>query len=150
MNVLHVSSECYPLSKLAGWPTLSASLPLEIKRLRNVDVRVALPLYKTIIDRYQDQLESLNFPIDLGAKKNVYVGVKTLSSKVSTSISSTITLFGSREQVYDYGDEAERFAFSIRCSRIAFPHSFSTGYLHVHDWHTAMIPCFSRPSIREH
>ncbi|NLZ61196.1 MAG: glycogen synthase, partial [Acholeplasmataceae bacterium] len=143
MNVLHVSSECYPFVKVGGLADVVGSLPLEIKRLRNVDVRVALPLYKTIIDRYQDQLEDLlNFTIDLGAKKNVYVGVKTLKFKgVDFYFIDNLLLFGSREQVYDYGDEAERFAFfqlAVLESLSRIP--FQPDIIHVHDWHTAMIP----------
>lgn len=143
VNVLHVSSECYPFVKVGGLADVVGSLPHELKRLRNADVRVILPLYKTVIDRYGSELQELaNFKIDLGTKKNVYVGIKTIRfQNLDFYFIDNLLYFGSREQVYDYGDEAERFAYFQLAVCESLPKiPFIPDIIHVHDWHTAMIP----------
>ncbi len=152
MNILHVSAECYPFVKVGGLADVVGSLPREIKRLRNADVRVALPLYKIIIDKYGEQMTHLlDFKITVGRKKNVYVGVKTLKHQnIDYYFIDNLFSFGSRDQIYNYGDESERFAFFQLAVLEALPRlGFIPDIVHVHDWHTAMIPVLLRTKYKD-
>lgn len=143
MNILHVSAECYPFVKVGGLADVVGSLPGETKRLRGADVRVILPKYKAIPRKYSTQMQRLcNFTVDLGNKKNLSVGIDTLKrGNIVYYFIDNPFFFGLRDQIYNYGDESERFAFfQIATLEAVFQLGFLPDIIHVHDWHTAMIP----------
>ncbi|MBO4992503.1 MAG: glycogen/starch synthase, partial [Firmicutes bacterium] len=55
-NVLIISSEGVPFAKSGGLGDVIGALPKELKK-QGVNVRVILPLYKTVKDTYGDQLK---------------------------------------------------------------------------------------------
>ncbi len=143
MNVLHISAECYPFVKIGGLADVVGSLPSEIKRIRNVEVRVILPKYKIIPHKYSDKLTHVaNFSINVGSKTNVYVGIETLKlGNIEYYFIDNQFYFGSRDHVYGYGDESERYAFfqkAVLASMSVI--GYIPDVIHVHDWHTGMIP----------
>lgn len=143
MNVLHVSAECFPFIKVGGLADVVGTLPSEIKRLRNADVRIIVPKHKAILSKYQSKLTHFaNFTIEVGRKKNIYVGIDTIKhGNVTVYFVDNLFYFGSRDQVYNYGDESERFAYFQLAVLEALPIiDFKPDIIHVHDWHTAMIP----------
>ncbi|NLF48931.1 MAG: glycogen synthase [Acholeplasmataceae bacterium] len=153
MNVLHVSAECFPFIKVGGLADVVGSLPSEVKRLRNADVRIIIPKHKAILTKYQSQLSHLaNFTIEVGRKKNVYVGIDTLKhGNVTVYFVDNLFYFGSRDQVYNFGDESERFAYFQLAVLEALPYiDFKPDIIHVHDWHTGMIPLLVKLTYGEH
>lgn len=152
MNVLHVSAECFPFIKIGGLADVVGTLPQELKKLRGVDCRVMMPKYKTIPEKYRQNMVHLtDFSIELGDKKNVYVGIDTL--KLGSIIYYFVDnhySFGSRDQVYNYGDECERFAYFQKAAIESLHHiDFMPDIIHVHDWHTAMIPLLLKTKYQE-
>lgn len=142
-NVLHVSAECSPYVKIGGLADVVGSLPSEIKRLRGAEVRVFLPYYKAIPKKYRKKTEDvLNFRMDFADQKDVYVGVKKLKKgNILYYFIDNEFYFGSRDNVYGYGDESTRFAYFQLAVLESLPHlDFYPDIIHVHDWHTAMIP----------
>jgi starch synthase len=152
MNILHVSAECFPFIKVGGLADVVGSLPSEIKRLRNADVRVMIPKHKAILNKYQSKLTHLaNFTIEVGRKKNVYVGIDMMKhGNVTVYFVDNLFYFGSRDQVYNYGDESERFAY-FQCAVLeSLPViGFDPDIVHVHDWHTAMLPLLIKKKYDE-
>ncbi|MBN2540137.1 MAG: glycogen synthase GlgA [Bacilli bacterium] len=143
MNILHVSAECSPFVKIGGLADVVGSLPSELKRLRGSDVRVILPYYKAIPKQYRDKTEDvINFNIQFNSEKDVYVGVKQLKKgNILYYFIDNEFYFGSRENVYSYGDEGTRFAFFQVAVLEALPRlGFDPDIIHVHDWHTGMVP----------
>ncbi|MBU1144289.1 MAG: glycogen synthase [Firmicutes bacterium] len=143
MNVLHVSAECYPFIKIGGLADVVGSLPSELKRLRNTEVRVMMPKYKAIPTKYKKNMKHLtNFNIELNEKEKVYVGIDTLKlGNILYYFVDNNYSFGSRDQVYNYGDESERFSFFQKAVLESLEYiDFLPDIIHVHDWHTAMIP----------
>ena len=141
-NVLHVSAECSPFVKIGGLADVVGSLPNEIKRLKGNDVRVILPFYKSIPKKYKDQTEDvLNFKFDFEFEEQ-YVGVKSLKrGNILYYFIDNEFYFGSRDNVYNYGDEFKRFAYFQLAVLESLKHlDFPVDIIHVHDWHTAMIP----------
>ncbi len=152
MNVLHVSTECYPFAKVGGLGDVVAALPGEIKRLRNVDVRVFLPKYRKIEKTYGKKLEAVTeFFIELGDKSPIYVGVETLKlGNIRYYFIDNIFSFSSRDHLYGYGDDAERFAYFQKAVLEALPKiPFIPDIIHVHDWHTAMIPLLLKTTYKD-
>ncbi len=143
MNVLFISAECHPFMKVGGLADVVGSLPQALKSLRNVEVRVILPKYKKIQQSWQSKLVFIkSFTMELGTKKEVYAGIETMKvGSIRYYFIDNLFYFGSRDNAYGYGDESERFAFFQRASLEALKHlDFMPDVIHVHDWHTAMIP----------
>lgn len=143
MNVLHISAECQPFVKIGGLADVVGSLPGEIKKLRNAEIRVMLPKYQAIPKKYMKKMTHLcHLTISLGDKQNVYVGVETLKlGNILYYFIDNQFYFGSREQVYGYGDDVERFAYFQKAALASLDYiDFQPELIHVHDWHTGMIP----------
>lgn len=143
MKILNVSAECHPFVKIGGLADVVGSLPSEIKYLGNVEVRVMIPKYKSIPKKYQVKMTHLcHYTITLGEKNDVYVGIDTLKlGNIRYYFVDNQFYFGSRDQVYNYGDESERFAFFQKAAVESLERiEFVPDIIHVHDWHTGMIP----------
>jgi starch synthase len=142
LNVLHVSAECSPFVKIGGLADVVGSLPNEIKRLKGVETRVILPFYKSIPKQYKNKAQDvLNFKFDFEFEEQ-YVGVKSLKKgNIIYYFIDNDFYFGSRDNVYNYGDEFKRFAyFQLAVLESLKRLDFKSDVIHVHDWHTAMIP----------
>jgi len=152
MKVLHISAECYPFAKVGGLADVVGSLPGELKRLRNLEAIVIMPKYKAIPKTYVEKMQPVTeFTIDFATKRNVYVGVQTLTlDEVTYYFIDNLFYFGSRDQIYNYGDESERFAyFQIAALEAALKIDYLPDIIHVHDWHTAMVPLLVKTVYRK-
>lgn len=152
LKVLHVSAECSPFVKIGGLADVVGSLPGEIKRLRGSELRVILPYYKSIPKKYRNKTtDVLNFSMNFGFE-DVYVGIKSLKKgNILYYFIDNEFYFGSRENVYGYGDESKRFAFFQIAVLESLAHlDFLPDLIHVHDWHTAMIPLLLKNKYRNY
>ncbi|MDD5293995.1 MAG: glycogen/starch synthase, partial [Candidatus Izemoplasmatales bacterium] len=143
MNILHVSAECSPFVKVGGLADVVGTLPQEIKRLRNMETRVIIPYYQSVINRFGSKTTHVtHFSIALGTKRSIYVGIESLKrGNILYYFVDNIFYFGSRGDYYNYGDESERFAFfQIAVLEAIKRIDFKPDIIHVHDWHTAVIP----------
>ncbi len=142
LNVLFVAAECAPFVKIGGLADVVGSLPQALKRLRNCDVRVVLPNYRTIPAKYRKKMTPIaTFEVEVGAKKAVYAGLLTLKRGPIRYYFVDNEYFFFRDRVYDFGDECERFAFFQKAAIAAIRFlDFIPDVIHVHDWHAAMIP----------
>jgi len=144
MNILFVASECTPFVKIGGLADVVGSLPQAMKRLKNCEIRVILPKYRAIPERYKKKMTLLHeFSIELGDKKTIYVGLQTLKlGAIRYYFIDNLWSFGDRPNVYNYGDESERFAYFQKAVLESLPYleDFPVDVIHCHDWHTGMIP----------
>jgi starch synthase len=137
--------------KVGGLADVVGSLPQTLKQLKN-EVRVILPKYKKIPDRFKKKMVCLKtFNIELGMKPTVYVGVETLKvGSIRYYFIDNEFYFGSRDNAYNYGDESERFAYFQKAALEAIKYlDFTPDVIHVHDWHTAMIPLLMKTKYLE-
>lgn len=141
MKVLFAASECAPFFKTGGLGDVVGSLPKELAKSGN-DVRVVLPYFLQKMDKKTiDELEDvLSFTIEVGWRKQ-YCGIKRLiKENVTYYFIDNVFYFG-RENLYDYGDDSERFAyFQQAVIEMLEKIEFIPDVLHVNDWQTAMIP----------
>lgn len=140
MKVLFVAGESVPFVKTGGLADVVGSLPFELKK-QGVDVRVILPYYKSIPQRFKDEMvDVLNFDVYMGWR-TVYCGIKTMEHNGIQYYFIDNLEFFDREELYGYWDDGERFAFfSMAAIEMMERVDFIPNIIHVHDWHTAMIP----------
>ncbi len=142
MKVLFVASEGVPFIKSGGLADVIGSLPQALKE-RDVEVKVVLPLYKEISDKYKDKLKfksHINVKVGWSDK---YCGIfKMKHDGISFYFIDNEYYFG-RDGLYGYFDDAERFAFFSKAALEILPViDFKPDVIHSHDWHTALVNVF--------
>lgn len=139
MNVLFVAAEVAPFIKTGGLADVAGSLPNALNK-GNTKVRVVLPLYRSIKEKYKDRLtKTTEYHIDLGWR-NQYVGVYQLEHKGVLHYFLDNEYYFGRDGVYGYFDDGERFAWFSKAAVLLCKHiDFTPQILHTNDWHSAMI-----------
>ena len=82
-KILFVGAESLPFAATGGLGDVMGSLPAEIQKAggENVDVRVIMPLYKMVSDKFRAQMETVyESTVTLGWRK-IYVGIRALEYK---------------------------------------------------------------------
>jgi len=140
MKVLFASSEAAPFFKTGGLGDVAYALPKELVK-QGVDIRVVLPYYSTMPDKYKEQLEDLkSFRVQVGWK-SMYCGIKTLVLEGVTYYFIDNQAYFNRSSLYGQLDDGERFGFfSLAICEMMEKIDFIPDVVHVNDWHTAMVP----------
>ena len=78
MKILFATAECVPFIKTGGLADVAGALPKEIIK-SGADVRVILPLYKQVPQKWREQMrdEMITY-IDIGSRHE-YAGIKSLT-----------------------------------------------------------------------
>lgn len=142
MKILFVSSEMSPLASTGGLGDVVGSLPLALKRLDH-DVRVIMPLYKTIKQSYASELHFLRWSIIRLGWRTMYAGLFSMEVQgLPVYLIDNDFYFGHDSLYIDYSFDIERFAFFQRAVLEAMgePMGFEPDILHLNDWQTGMIP----------
>ena len=114
IKVLYVASECQPFIATGGLGDVAGSLPKEIVKLGEIDIRVVLPLYKNIKDTYINELKFIgNFTTHL-AWRQEYCGIFTLEKNGVIYYFIDNERYFKREKPYGYYDDGERLSFFSR------------------------------------
>lgn len=143
-SILFAAAEGLPFIKSGGLADVIGSLPKILKQ-REYDVRVVLPLYKKIADKYFDQLEYL------GTLQIKSGWIDQPASYFQTEVDGVIYYFVQhqayfeRDGLYGFPDDGERFSFYQKailemCKMI----DFYPDILHAHDWHTGMLAALAK------
>ena len=139
-SILFVAGEGLPFIKTGGLADVIGSLPKALVE-RGHDVRVALPLYKGIIDKHYNELTRLG-------TIQVHSGwIDQPATYYSATVDGVIYYFVEhqhyfeREGLYGYEDDGERFAFFQRAvlDMIYFI-DWWPNIINSNDWQTGMIP----------
>lgn len=144
MNVLYVAAEGQPFIKTGGLADVIGALPQALRK-DGVDVRVILPKFKNIPERFKENMEPVGVTeVYVGWRKQ-YCGVlKLVHQGVIFYFIDNEYYFG-RDGIYGYLDDGERFAFYNRAVLEVIPLlGFDPEVIHCHDWHTAMIPLLKK------
>lgn len=141
MNILFTASECVPFIKTGGLADVAGALAPVLAKLGH-DVRVILPMYTAIPQKWQEQMQyMLHFDVQLGWRRQ-YCGVQMLRKDGVTYYFLDNKYYFGRPYVYGLGgDEYERYGFFCRAALNALPLlEFKPDILHAHDWQSGMIP----------
>ena len=138
-SVLFVASEANPYLGSGGLADVIGSLPKTLAANGKYDVRVVMPLYGDISDKYRSQMRFLmNFNVPL-AWRNQYCGVFSLKSDGVTFYFIDNEYYFKRSGLYGFYDDGERFAYFSKAALEMMVHlDYYPEILHCHDWQTAL------------
>ena len=144
-KILFAASECVPFVKTGGLADVCGALPKEFDK-RYWDIRVVLPNYSCIPEKFRSQFEYVNhFYMGIGCYNvEKYVGILTYEYDGITYY------FIDNEEYYTcfspYGDvryDIEKFAFFDKAVLSMLPViDFRPDIIHCHDWQTGLIPVY--------
>ncbi len=148
MKVLFAAAEAHPFVKTGGLADVIGALPKALKSA-GVDVRVILPKYRGIPDKFVSQMEhvaALTVPIGW---RNQYCGIERIVyDGIPVYFIDNEYYFG-RDGIYGYMDDGERFSFFNRAVLECLETlDFQPDVLHCHDWHAAVIPMLLQAHYR--
>lgn len=139
LKVLFVSSEVAPFSKTGGMADVAGSLPAALHKA-GLDVRVATPRYKSVIDFCKIKVN------------DIFGNEARLSDSVPVYFIENDGYF-MRDNLYgdkkgDYPDNLERFAFfSRRTLELLKEIDFKPDIIHCNDWQTALVPVYLKETF---
>jgi len=146
LKILFVATEVSPYSKSGGLGDVAGSLPQALRGL-GADIRVVLPLYKTVpANLITDAKEVARF--------TVYLSWRAQEATVFALDENIYFIkndwYFNRDGYYGYDDDFERFAFFTKASIEFLQHvGFQADILHFNDWHTGLGPTYLRDIYRE-
>ena len=149
MKILFAASECVPFAKTGGLADVVGALPKQIKKAGE-DIRVIMPLYSVIDQKWRDQMEHVVFfYINLGWRRQ-YVGIEKLTYDGITFYFVDNKQYFQRNYIYGLGgDEGERYTYFCRAVLEALPQiDFVPDVLHCHDWQTGLMPMLLNAQYR--
>ncbi len=152
MNILFVTPEMAPLAKAGGLGDVAGALPKAVRELGQ-DVRVIMPLYKQIKDRYGDQLKFIRWSMNKLGWRTMYSGLFTMEvDGVPVYFIDNEYYFGHESLYLDYAFDIERFSFFQRAvlEVLGEPMKFEPDILHLNDWQCGMIPVLLEAHYKTH
>lgn len=140
-NILFVVAECTNFVATGGLAEVAGSLPKAImKANRGYKVRVMMPLYKVISNKYRDELKFLGETSVVLAWRRLYCGLYTLKLDGVDYYFIDNKYYFDRDLIYGHYDDGERFAFFSKSVFETFGMiGFVPNIIHTHDWHTALV-----------
>jgi len=144
IKVLFVSFESLPFVKTGGLADVVYALP---KALDNseFEVRVVMPLFKQIKEKYYDGLKYLDHIYvnsgHINEEANIYSyineGIEYLFIENDT--------FFNRDGIYGYNDDAARFSFyNVAVLEMMIKLDYYPDICHEHDYHAAVLPALCK------
>jgi starch synthase len=138
-RILFVASESYPFIKTGGLADVIGSLSRNLARL-GMDVTVIIPLYKKIRTTFQESLtrgEGHRITYD---DETYFIRKYTYQYKKVKHYFIESHDFFDRDKIYGESDDIDRFAFFNKAVVDILDDFEPFDLIHVHDWHTSMIP----------
>ncbi len=149
MNILFVSTEAVPFAKTGGLGDVVGSLPSELIK-KGADVRVMLPLYKSIKDEYApSMIFHRAYTVDLGWR-SCYCGLFSMEYNEVTFYFIDNEQYFYRDGYYGHFDDGERFAYFSKATLESLKYiDFDPDILHCNEWQSALVPVFLKTHYRD-
>lgn len=149
-NVAYVVTECEPFTSLGQLGKTAAAFAAQTVKEGRL-ITVALPKYKGITEAHGTEMDWLmDIPIKVGSKE-VRASIFKLVQESITYLFIGNDDYFTREEIYGYEDDVERFAFFNRAVIEALPHlGKKISEIYVNDWHTSMIPLILNVDYKYH
>ena len=140
MKILFVAAEGAPFAKTGGLGDVIGALPKSLVK-NGHEVAVILPYYDVVSAKFGDQVEDLGFFYTNVGWRRQYVGIKKIVRDGVTFYFIDNEQYFNRGTVYGEWDDGERFGFfQMAALELMEKVDFIPDILHVHDYHTGMIP----------
>lgn len=149
-TVLYLSTELVPYARTGGLAQVAAALPRGLRELGD-DVRLILPRYG-LIDPARHGLRRLldSFPVPF-EQNHEHAGLwQAPETDLPIYFIEHERFFGSRQGIYSFPDDGERFIFYSRAALEACRHlGWQPQIIHCNEWQTALIPNWLRTTYAE-
>lgn len=148
MRIAMAAAECAPFVKTGGLADVMGALPKALAELGH-EVMVILPKY-TLISAEQEKEFQFKGDLEVPFKgqREIYPIFEYWMNGVQFVFVENDAFYG-RDQIYSQPDDAERFAFFSRAVlAVMEAETEAFDILHVHDWHTAMLPLLLKEDER--
>ena len=149
LKILFVTSEADPFVKTGGLADVSGSLPQALRK-KGHDVRVVLPEYCIMDDKYKKKLEHItDFNIQI-VWRNEYAGVNKLSNNGVPTYFIDNKYFFNRSTLYENDDKDVQFTFFNRAVLEMLPEiDFQPDIIHFNDWQTGILALLLADNYRQ-
>ena len=142
-----VGSECYPFVKTGGLGDVMYALPRALARL-NCEIRVFLPLYSCIPERYRDMLQFKGeFMMDLCADgREFYVGLwEWEQDGLLYDFIDNQEFFSWGKPYTDLAKDIPKYCFFSKAVPAMLNYlEWIPDVVHCHDWQAALVPVYLR------
>ena len=151
-SIAFIGSECHPFVKTGGLGDVMYALPRELVS-QNCDVRVILPRYACIPQKYQDKMVYRGeFYMDLGETgRNYYVGImEYVCDGVVYDFIDNQEFFSSGNPYISLVDDIPKYCFFSKAALAALNYmNWIPDIIHCHDWQAALVPVFLRTMFQD-
>ncbi|MBQ9492400.1 MAG: glycogen synthase [Oscillibacter sp.] len=151
-SVAFIGSECYPFVKTGGLGDVMYALPKALTK-QNCDVKVILPRYKCIPQKYQDKMVYRgDFMMNLCSDgRSYYVGImEYVWDGVVYDFIDNEEFFGWGNPYTNLVDDIPKFCFFAKAALAALNFmDWIPDIIHCHDWQAALVPIYLRALFGE-
>ena len=151
-SVAFIGSECYPFVKTGGLGDVMSALPKSLAKL-NCDVKVIIPRYKCILQKFQEKMEYKgSFSMDLCADgRQYYVGIMEYQED------GVVYDFIDNDEFFSWGnpytnliDDIPKFCYFGKAALAALNYlDWIPDVVHCHDWQAALVPLYLRTCFKD-
>ena len=140
MKILFVGSEAIPFISTGGLGDVLGSLPAALMKYSpDNDVRVVLPLFKSIKEKFADKLTFVGETVVHLSWRNQYCGLFSCEKDGVVYYFIDNEYYFNRPTVYGDFDDGERYSFFSKAALDIMPLvEFYPDILHCNDWQSAM------------
>ena len=151
-SVAFIGSECHPFVKTGGLGDVMYALPRELVN-QNCDVRVILPRYACIPQKYQDKMVYRGeFYMDLGETgRSYYVGImEYICDGVVYDFIDNQEFFTDGNPYVSLVDDIPKYCFFSKAALAALNFmNWIPDVIHCHDWQAALVPVYLRTLFKD-
>ena len=151
-SVAFIGSECHPFVKTGGLGDVMYALPRELVS-QNCDVRVILPRYACIPQKYQDKMVYRGeFYMDLGnTGRNYYVGImEYVCDGVVYDFIDNQEFFSAGNPYIGLVDDIPKYCYFSKAALAALNFmNWIPDVIHCHDWQAALVPVYLRTMFQD-
>ena len=151
-SVAFIGSECYPFVKTGGLGDVMSALPKSLTKL-NIDVKVIIPRYKCIPQKFQEKMEYRgSFDMNLCSDgKQYYVGIMEYQED------GVVYDFIDNDEFFSWGnpytnliDDIPKFCYFAKAALAALNYlNWTPDVVHCHDWQAALVPLYLRTCFQD-
>ena len=151
-SVAFIGSECHPFVKTGGLGDVMYALPRELVK-QNCDVRVILPRYACIPQKYQDKMVYRGeFYMDLGETgRSYYVGImEYIWDGVVYDFIDNQEFFSAGNPYVGLVEDIPKYCFFSKAALAALNYmNWIPDIIHCHDWQAALVPVFQKTLFKD-
>ena len=151
-SIAFIGSECYPFVKTGGLGDVMYALPKALIH-RNCDVKVILPRYKCIPQKYQEKMVYRgSFYMDLtNDGRQYYVGImEYVWDGVVYDFIDNEDFFGGDKPYTNLIDDIPKYCYFSKAALAALNYmNWQPNIIHCHDWQAGLVPVYLRTFFRD-